>query len=102
MNYFDIHGNPMTLTEWARTFENRRDGDSDWNKRHLVTETKTAKVSTVWLGLDHNYSDQGPPLIFETMVFGGTLDGEQDRYVTLEQAHAGHEMWVEKCKKEEV
>ena len=47
-------------------------------------------VSTVFLGLDHGYGD-GPPILYETMVFGGTLDGEQDRYATREQALAGHE-----------
>ena len=46
-------------------------------------------VSTVWLGLDHSY-DGGPPLIFETMVFGGGLDLEMERYSTEAEALAGH------------
>jgi hypothetical protein len=48
-------------------------------------------VSTVWLGLDHNWSD-GPPLIFETMVFGEgcDLDLECWRYSTLAAAEEGH------------
>lgn len=48
-----------------------------------------AEVSTVFLGLDHRFN-VGPPLLFETMVFGGPLDGEQDRYSTWEEAEAGH------------
>ena len=28
-------------------------------------------LSTVWLGLDHNYGWGGPPMIFETMRFSG-------------------------------
>lgn len=34
------------------------------------------------------------PLHFETMVFGGPMDGEIDRYETVEQARAGHELMV--------
>jgi len=48
-----------------------------------------AEVSTVFLGLDHAFGD-GPPVLFETMVFGGPLDGEQDRYCTWDEAVAGH------------
>lgn len=48
-------------------------------------------VSTVWLGLDHNWGE-GPPLIFETMVFwrGQHSDLYMDRYSTEEQAKNGH------------
>lgn len=52
-------------------------------------------VSTVWLGLDHNYMGQGPPLIFETMVFGTDprlpwWEEWQQRYATREGAEKGH------------
>ena len=48
-------------------------------------------VSTVWLGCNHNYSD-GPPLIFETMVFpvGSYYDLDCRRYATEAEARAGH------------
>jgi hypothetical protein len=46
------------------------------------------------MGIDHNFTDQGPPLIFETMVFGGEYDGYQWRWATLEGAEAGHEQAV--------
>lgn len=52
-------------------------------------------ISTVWLGLDHNYSMHGPPIIFETMIFGGPLSNECTRYATEEQAQAGHRRTVE-------
>lgn len=47
-------------------------------------------VSTVFLGLDHNFSGRGPPLLFETMIFGGPHDGKQRRYATYDEAEAGH------------
>lgn len=52
-----------------------------------------AQVSTVFLSLNHQWND-GPPLIFETMVFGGRFDQTQERYATEEEALAGHRRWV--------
>lgn len=63
----------------------------DFSKRcvaqHQVGESH---VSTVFLGLDHNFSSSGPPLLFETRIEGGPLDGEQERYATWSEATAGH------------
>jgi hypothetical protein len=53
------------------------------------------EISTVFLGLDHNFG-QGPPLLFESMVFGGEDDGEMVRYSTWEEAETGHKLLVEK------
>jgi len=56
-------------------------------------------VSTVFLGLNHNYGE-GLPLLFETMVFpsakglGAELD--VDRYSTYEEAEKGHSVLVQK------
>jgi hypothetical protein len=57
----------------------------------------TAYVSTVFLALDHNFSRQGGPVLWETLVFGGSHDGEMDRYRTRQQAQAGHARMVAKC-----
>lgn len=48
-------------------------------------------VSTVFLGLDHNWGD-GPPILWETMVFapGWDFDAEQWRYASEGDARAGH------------
>jgi hypothetical protein len=48
-------------------------------------------VSTVFLGLDHQHGVGGPPILFETMIFG--LEEEEDyqeRYATWDEAEAGH------------
>ena len=55
------------------------------------------EISTVFLGLDHQYGE-GKPLLFETMVFGGELDQEQERYSTWEEAEEGHKIMIEKVK----
>ena len=75
--------------EWARWFENAD------NRRVGETWVGNIRISTVCLGMDHSFGD-GPPLWFETMVFGGQLDQEQERYSTLEQAQAGHDLMVER------
>lgn len=50
---------------------------------------KRFRISTVWLALDHSFGD-GPPLIFETMVFEGDQPGRRERYATLADAQLGH------------
>jgi hypothetical protein len=47
-------------------------------------------VSTVFLGVNHGLSD-GPPLVFETMVFDGPMDGYQERCSTWQEAEEIHE-----------
>lgn len=56
------------------------------------------RVSTVFLGIDHNFSSVGPPILFETMVFGPNDEEGQWRYVTWEEAEAGHKAVVEALK----
>lgn len=83
----DEHGNPKIepdLIKWAQWFEKA--------ERHVaVTQVADSKVSTVFLGLDHNFNKNGPPVLWETMVFGGILDQEQERCSgNREQAEAMH------------
>jgi len=49
-------------------------------------------VSTTFLGIDHNLFGEGPPILFETMVFGGPDGGRMWRYATWEEAEKGHMM----------
>ena len=75
------------MMEWAK-----------WNATHkfhvkdvLINDVR---ISTVFLGINHQYGD-GLPLLFETMVFGGKLDGEMDRYSTWKEAETGHDRIVQ-------
>lgn len=63
----------------------------DGNGSHIVGryERDGVTVSTVFLGLDHAFGG-GPPLLFETMVFGGPDDGAQWRFATWDEAEAHH------------
>lgn len=58
-------------------------------------------VSTVFLGIDHNFGVHGAPILWETMVFDKGTCRESDRfgdlggrYETQEQAQAGHDAAV--------
>lgn len=51
---------------------------------------REVQVSTVFLGIDYNFSPNGLPLVFETMVFGGDYDQYTDRYTTWDEAEEGH------------
>lgn len=72
------------FNKWALSFT---DG-----KKRRVDETIfiDSHISTVFLGLDHNYFDDGDPVLFETMVFGGPMDGKQIRFCTWNQSQRGH------------
>jgi hypothetical protein len=57
------------------------------------------RISTVFLGIDHGFSE-GPPILFETMVFcqGSHSDLEQERYSTWAQAVVGHQNMIDTVK----
>lgn len=59
-------------------------------------EHAPVRVSTVFLGIDHNWFG-GPPLLFESMVFGGPLDQEMRRYSTWDEAVAGHRLLTDEA-----
>lgn len=65
-------------------------------RRIAITEIASdVAVSTVFLGLNHGSPlSGGPPILFETMIFGGPLDQYQTRYETYDAALAGHEIVV--------
>ena len=92
VEYYDRDGNPLTIQGYL----NYTEGAS---KKHVArTEVGNSNVSTVWLGLNHQYGD-GPLLIFETMIFGGPLDQDTWRYSTEAQAVDGHAhaVWLAKA-----
>lgn len=84
---------PCSLDEWSE-----RLGRND--HRLALDYIGRAKISTVFLAIDHNFSDEGPPLLFETLVFGGDRDGEMYRYATWEEAETGHKQLVDSIQQE--
>jgi hypothetical protein len=108
--YYGLDGHdpvPVAMMEWATQFELRLaaaelGGEDPW--RVARTEFPGgAYLSTVFLGLDHRFGFGGPPILFETMLFGAEdhvweqfpdrpyrEDLGQWRYSTWDAALAGH------------
>jgi hypothetical protein len=79
----------VDMLTWARWFEEIN------NRLIAYTEiTSEITVSTIFLGVDHRFHGEGPPILFETMVFGGEFDEYQYRYASYDDAQTGHKMMV--------
>ena len=90
--YYTRAGDPLSFAEFVATIV------KDRQKRVARTTVGDTYVSTVFLGLDH--ACEGPPMIFETMIFGGDRDQDCWRYSTEEEARAGHAKAVELLKRD--
>ena len=75
---------------------------SIWETDRCVARTSKndVTINTVFLGIDHNFKKSGPPILFETMIFGGDKDGYQKRCSTWAQAKIMHQIAVELITKE--
>lgn len=98
----------VDMQEWADWF---RTG----NRRVAETFIGEYRVSTVFLSIDHSFSAAGPPVLFESMVFGQKTveirapDGStwvsaesldwQPRYRTYDEAERGHEVLCEEVRR---
>lgn len=117
--YFGLDGKPITRDEWVAMRVQREAAYGDeWVREEILagerfvfepgkqhyrpeadptrmaeTTIDKAWVSTVWVGLDMGYTGD-PPIIFETMIFGGDHDEFCERYATKEAALAGHDRVV--------
>lgn len=86
VRYYDKNGNPVSFEEYSRLFDDKSYQQVAWD------ELKGGRVSTIWLGLDHNFSDTGDPIIFETMVFDiPGWEHYQMRYSTEAEAKESHQ-----------
>lgn len=90
MLIYDRQGREISMVEWAELL-----ADDDVRQVARTEMDDAVSVSTVWLGLDHSFGGTRP-LVFETMVFGGPLDMEQERYSTEAEALLGHQLMVAK------
>jgi hypothetical protein len=82
----DDDGQPLPVADflaWAQWFQKA--------DRVVASDMVGAvHISTVFLGLDHNFHAGGPPVLWETMIFGGPHDLYQRRYISRDEAIAGH------------
>jgi hypothetical protein len=79
---------PLRYAEWRSTAD------------RIVRQDKigTSFVSTVFLGIDHNWRMEGPPLLFETMIWTDSEIVFCDRCATWLEAEQQHERVLEDMK----
>lgn len=79
---------PSTGEEWSHWRQLHQDGLA------VVAKSGTDPLlSTVFLGLDHSWDPNGPPILYETAVCRDGEWEELDRYATREEAAAGHALY---------
>jgi hypothetical protein len=87
----DSNGNPVLvdLLTWVQWF-------ADGEARRVARTDISADVyvSTVFLGIDHSSDPNHVPILWESMTFGGPLDGACRRYATRKEAEEGHSAMV--------
>jgi hypothetical protein len=77
------------VLKWSKWFSNA-------NRIVKQYRIEDVGISTVFMWFDHRWFGDGPPLLFETMVFGGSRDGQMYRYSSWDDAEIGHEMEVKR------
>jgi hypothetical protein len=88
MNFYILNGHTPVLEPdmpvWGKWMETA--------DRHVnETTIGVLRISTIFLGIDHNFFDGQPPRLFETMIFGfDSDDSYQTRCATWEQAERMH------------
>lgn len=92
----------VPLNDWANASAARHatirlTGLDPW--RVGETFVGTVRISTVFLGIDHRHFGDGPLLLFETMIFGGTLDHFQNRCSTWDEAEVMHAEAVDQVRR---
>lgn len=94
--YMMKDGKPVrtTAAEWAQSYK-----DSAEDRRVALDEIDGIKVSTVFLGIDHSFGLGGPPVLWETMIFGGVHDDYCERYTSRTEAEAGQRAAVDLVKR---
>jgi hypothetical protein len=95
----DESGRPVRepdINKWGVFFEDRE-------RRRVAADVLTingeeVRVSTVFLGMDHAWGGESP-VLWETMVFGGKFNEDQDRCSgNREQAEAMHARMLERVR----
>jgi hypothetical protein len=96
--WFTQDGGSMTTKQYIDLCQAR--GGEDWYFRERfhwqVHWPDGQRVSTIFMGLDHNMGSGPWAVLWETMVFGpyGTGSGSGQRYTRRIDAAVGHWKWV--------
>jgi len=92
MNYYYLNDDntyePCSIKEWS----NQAHKFYSTGGKHVGDDFIDGhRISTVWLGVDHNYFSDSAPLLFETMVFDKDKNSIYcELYSTWDEAEEGH------------
>lgn len=89
-NPVKVHGTPEEIYKQLFAWE-MANPDALFLKKSYFGVNDCIEVSTVFLTVSSNPPEYGPPLLWETMIFGGPLDQHMDRYTSHKAAMCGHE-----------
>lgn len=101
------HFRPLPSDYLLNNPANKNDPDYIWFKNYFsdvkkkriafdtLNEDRSIYVSTVFLGLDHSFSEHDGPVLFETMVFGFPAE-DQERSRTWQESYSTHIRMVER------
>jgi len=87
----DVNRNPVPINDvmtWAT-------GKMNMNTTVARDEIRGILISTVFLGVDHNFLNHGPPVLWETMIFDSDVKTNIRRYSSYEDALIGHQQALE-------
>lgn len=73
----------VDITTWSKWLETA-------DRTLKITDMSKIIVSTVFLGMEYDYTQGDDLLLFGTLVLGGTMDGYLVRYATWDEAIEGH------------
>ena len=80
---------------WARWFESAHQTGQRFIKQNRMNGIL---ISTIFLGIDHNFYGSGPPILWETMIFGLYRADPQWRFSDVELAKHWHAIQLHKVK----
>lgn len=96
--WYDRQGKPLTIEQVEPLLTDDEYKIVARTQMKSIEDGSDLLVSTVWLGVDTNFLRVGPPIIFETMIFGQIGQEENEmcwRYATEAEAKEGHAAVVE-------
>ena len=80
---------------WARWFESAHQTGQRFVRQNRMNGIL---ISTIFLGIDHNFFGSGPPILWETMIFGLYRVDPQWRFSDVESAKHWHAIQLHKVK----
>jgi hypothetical protein len=100
-SFYNMEGEPISAEEFAKLLLTMVDDQLVGidGRRVALTQVGVLEVSTVLLGMNVNFEDEGPPIIFESIIFWETRTMYMERYTNKVAALAGHDQCVERARR---